>query len=37
MMKKIKNKNDKNDKNDGKIAGQTKNDLMNVRQQEETV
>ncbi|SCH54598.1 Uncharacterised protein [uncultured Clostridium sp.] len=31
MMKKIKNKNDKNDKNDGKIAGQTKNDLMNVR------
>jgi len=28
MMKKIKNK---NDKNDGKIAGQTKNDLMNVR------
>ena len=31
MMKKIKSKNDKNDKNDGKIAGQTKNDLMNVR------
>ena len=31
MMKKIKNKNDKNDKNDGKIAGQTKNGLMNVR------
>lgn len=31
MMKKIKNKNDKNDKNDEKIAGQTKNDLMNVR------
>ena len=29
MMKKIKNK---NDKNDGKIAGQTKNDLMNVRE-----
>lgn len=34
MMKKIKNK---NDKNDGKMAGQTKKDLMNARQWEEVV